>query len=155
MPGVLRGCSDFFIWNVDRNDWQIYVGTRIYLHTGLLSWLAMWEYLHAWDKVKFQSRSLCKTSIKHQNWICVFKAMGTQEHKAIECLLCSNKEDLNIQLVLLSGKLFKTEDLPLIVEFFVMFYKDKPIDWLLDHLFWVKVCNPEKNAVSMSMHLWI
>eukprot|EP00076_Gallus_gallus_P040747 XP_025006285.1 alpha-1,3-mannosyl-glycoprotein 4-beta-N-acetylglucosaminyltransferase-like protein MGAT4D isoform X2 [Gallus gallus] len=44
------------------------------------------------------------------------------------------------------GKLFKTEDLPLIVEFFVMFYKDKPIDWLLDHLFWVKVCNPEKNA---------
>lgn len=79
--------------------------------------------------------------------------MGTQEHKAIECLLCSNKEDLNIQLVLLSGKLFKTEDLPLIVEFFVMFYKDKPIDWLLDHLFWVKVCNPEKNVVSMSMHL--
>uniref|UniRef100_A0A8C3LZU0 MGAT4 family member D n=1 Tax=Chrysolophus pictus TaxID=9089 RepID=A0A8C3LZU0_CHRPC len=44
------------------------------------------------------------------------------------------------------GKLFKSEDLPLIVEFFLMFYKDKPIDWLLDHLFWVKVCNPEKNA---------
>lgn len=29
-----------------------------------------------------------------------------------------------------------------------MFYKDKPIDWLLDHLLWVKVCNPEKDAVS-------
>lgn len=53
-------------------------------------------------------------------------------------------------LVLLSGKLFKSEDLPLIVEFFLMFYKDKPIDWLIDHLLWVKVCNPEKDAVSMS-----
>ncbi|XP_074849381.1 alpha-1,3-mannosyl-glycoprotein 4-beta-N-acetylglucosaminyltransferase-like protein MGAT4D isoform X1 [Carettochelys insculpta] len=44
------------------------------------------------------------------------------------------------------GKLFKTKDLPLIVEFFLMFYKDKPIDWLLDHLLWVKVCNPEKDS---------
>ncbi|KAM9143536.1 alpha-1,3-mannosyl-glycoprotein 4-beta-N-acetylglucosaminyltransferase-like protein MGAT4D isoform 3-T3 [Pangshura tecta] len=43
------------------------------------------------------------------------------------------------------GKLFRTKDLPLIVEFFLMFYKDKPIDWLLDHILWVKVCNPEKN----------
>ncbi|XP_025930201.1 alpha-1,3-mannosyl-glycoprotein 4-beta-N-acetylglucosaminyltransferase-like protein MGAT4D [Apteryx mantelli] len=45
------------------------------------------------------------------------------------------------------GKLFKSEDLPLIVEFFLMFYKDKPIDWLLDHLLWVKVCNPEKDKI--------
>ncbi|KAM9295496.1 alpha-1,3-mannosyl-glycoprotein 4-beta-N-acetylglucosaminyltransferase-like protein MGAT4D isoform 4-T5 [Morus bassanus] len=44
------------------------------------------------------------------------------------------------------GKLFKSEDLPFIVEFFLMFYKDKPIDWLIDHLLWVKVCNPEKDA---------
>ncbi|NWV09077.1 MGT4B acetylglucosaminyltransferase, partial [Ptilonorhynchus violaceus] len=44
------------------------------------------------------------------------------------------------------GKLFKSEDLPLIVEFFLMFHKDKPIDWLIDHLLWVKVCNPEKDA---------
>ncbi|XP_063166795.1 alpha-1,3-mannosyl-glycoprotein 4-beta-N-acetylglucosaminyltransferase-like protein MGAT4D [Candoia aspera] len=43
------------------------------------------------------------------------------------------------------GKLFRCKDLTLIVEFFLMFYKDKPIDWLLDHLIWVKVCNPEKN----------
>ncbi|NXI35660.1 MGT4B acetylglucosaminyltransferase, partial [Galbula dea] len=46
------------------------------------------------------------------------------------------------------GKLFKSEDLPLIVEFFLMFYRDKPIDWLVDHLLWVKVCNPEKDAVN-------
>ncbi|KAM9311306.1 alpha-1,3-mannosyl-glycoprotein 4-beta-N-acetylglucosaminyltransferase B [Gastrophryne carolinensis] len=46
------------------------------------------------------------------------------------------------------GKLFKSLDLSLIVEFILMFYKDKPIDWLLDHILWVKVCNPEKDAVS-------
>ncbi|XP_010007228.1 PREDICTED: glycosyltransferase 54 domain-containing protein [Chaetura pelagica] len=49
------------------------------------------------------------------------------------------------------GKLFKSEDLPLIVEFFLMFYKDKPIDWLVDHLLWVKVCNPEKDARHCEM----
>ncbi|XP_072520217.1 alpha-1,3-mannosyl-glycoprotein 4-beta-N-acetylglucosaminyltransferase B [Salminus brasiliensis] len=44
------------------------------------------------------------------------------------------------------GKLFRASDLPMIVEFILMFYKDKPIDWLLDHLLWVKVCNPEKDS---------
>ncbi|XP_076148199.1 alpha-1,3-mannosyl-glycoprotein 4-beta-N-acetylglucosaminyltransferase B [Alosa pseudoharengus] len=44
------------------------------------------------------------------------------------------------------GKLFRASDLPMIVEFFLMFHKDKPIDWLLDHILWVKVCNPEKDA---------
>ncbi|KAL3879091.1 hypothetical protein ACJMK2_031405 [Sinanodonta woodiana] len=43
------------------------------------------------------------------------------------------------------SKLFKSSDLPIVVEFFLMFYKDKPIDWLLDHLLWVKVCSPEKD----------
>ncbi|NXC99883.1 MGT4B acetylglucosaminyltransferase, partial [Certhia familiaris] len=46
------------------------------------------------------------------------------------------------------GKLFKSEDLPLIAEFFLMFYKDKPVDWLIDHLLWVKACNPEKDATD-------
>ncbi|GCB66540.1 hypothetical protein scyTo_0015010, partial [Scyliorhinus torazame] len=44
------------------------------------------------------------------------------------------------------GKLSKSSDLTLLIEFILMFYKDKPIDWLLDHLLWVKVCNPEKDA---------
>ncbi|XP_056143727.1 alpha-1,3-mannosyl-glycoprotein 4-beta-N-acetylglucosaminyltransferase B-like [Lampris incognitus] len=44
------------------------------------------------------------------------------------------------------GKMFHTHDLPLITEFFLMFHRDKPIDWLLDHILWVKVCNPEKTA---------
>ncbi|XP_028401852.1 alpha-1,3-mannosyl-glycoprotein 4-beta-N-acetylglucosaminyltransferase A-like [Dendronephthya gigantea] len=43
------------------------------------------------------------------------------------------------------GKLFRTSDLPAIVEFFLMFHKDKPVDWLLDHILWVKVCSPDKD----------
>ena len=31
-----------------------------------------------------------------------------------------------------------------------MFHRDKPIDWLLDHLLYVKVCNPEKDNVSIT-----
>lgn len=44
--------------------------------------------------------------------------------------------------------MFQSPDITLIVEFIFMFYKEKPIDWLLDHILWVKVCNPEKDAVS-------
>ncbi|CAM9456157.1 unnamed protein product [Lampetra fluviatilis] len=44
------------------------------------------------------------------------------------------------------GKLFKSSDVNMLVEFILMFYRDKPIDWLLDHILWVKVCNPEKDA---------
>ncbi|KAL0974235.1 hypothetical protein UPYG_G00217500 [Umbra pygmaea] len=44
------------------------------------------------------------------------------------------------------GKMFRARDLPMIAEFFLMFHKDKPIDWLLDHILWVKACNPEKDA---------
>jgi len=50
-------------------------------------------------------------------------------------------------LLTLLGKLFKSNDLPFIVEFILMFYRDKPVDWLLDHLLYVKVCNPEKDTV--------
>lgn len=49
---------------------------------------------------------------------------------------------------LFSGKLFRTSDLATLVEFILLFYKDKPVDWLLDHILWVKVCNPEKDTVS-------
>ena len=44
------------------------------------------------------------------------------------------------------GKLFRASDLSTLVEFFLMFYKEKPNDWLLDHIFWVKACHPEKSA---------
>uniref|UniRef100_A0A2K5F2Z2 MGAT4 conserved region domain-containing protein n=1 Tax=Aotus nancymaae TaxID=37293 RepID=A0A2K5F2Z2_AOTNA len=39
------------------------------------------------------------------------------------------------------GKLFRSEDLTHFVCFFLMFYKDKPIDWLLDDIFQVKLCD--------------
>ncbi|XP_070271314.1 alpha-1,3-mannosyl-glycoprotein 4-beta-N-acetylglucosaminyltransferase-like protein MGAT4D isoform X1 [Myotis yumanensis] len=40
------------------------------------------------------------------------------------------------------GKLFKSEDLTDFIQFFLMFYKDKPIDWLLADIFQVKMCTP-------------
>nr|XP_031548080.1 alpha-1,3-mannosyl-glycoprotein 4-beta-N-acetylglucosaminyltransferase-like protein MGAT4D [Vicugna pacos] len=40
------------------------------------------------------------------------------------------------------GKLFKSEDLTDFIRFFLMFYKDKPIDLLLGDLFQVKMCKP-------------
>jgi len=42
----------------------------------------------------------------------------------------------------------------MIVEFILMFHKDKPIDWLLDHILWVKVCNPEKDSVSLGLYIY-
>nr|XP_048714325.1 alpha-1,3-mannosyl-glycoprotein 4-beta-N-acetylglucosaminyltransferase A isoform X3 [Caretta caretta] len=51
------------------------------------------------------------------------------------------------------GKMFQAPDITLIVEFIFMFYKEKPIDWLLDHILWVKVCNPEKDASHWPLSL--
>lgn len=51
------------------------------------------------------------------------------------------------------GKLFRTRDLPMIAEFFLMFHRDKPVDWLLDHILWVKACHPEKDKVSAELKL--
>ena len=44
------------------------------------------------------------------------------------------------------GKLFHVDDLSNLVEFFLMFYKVKPNDWLLDHYINVLVCSPEKGV---------
>ncbi|PNJ83788.1 MGAT4D isoform 9, partial [Pongo abelii] len=33
------------------------------------------------------------------------------------------------------GKLFRSEDLTQFVRFFLMFYKEKPVDWLLNDIF--------------------
>lgn len=44
------------------------------------------------------------------------------------------------------GKLFRTKDLSIMIEFIFIFYKDKPVDWLLDHLFYVRFCNPEAST---------
>ncbi|XP_058144901.1 alpha-1,3-mannosyl-glycoprotein 4-beta-N-acetylglucosaminyltransferase-like protein MGAT4D isoform X2 [Dasypus novemcinctus] len=39
------------------------------------------------------------------------------------------------------GKLFRSEDLTEFVRFFLMFYKKKPIDNLLEDMFYMKMCN--------------
>lgn len=44
------------------------------------------------------------------------------------------------------GKLFRSYDLAILIKFFMIFYKDKPNDWLLDHVFHVKACHPEKTV---------
>lgn len=72
------------------------------------------------------------------------------------CFLCGCLVGCRLMLMFLyfvlvpSGKMFQAPDLNLIVEFIFMFYKEKPIDWLLDHILWVKVCNPEKDAVCLN-----
>ncbi|VDM95839.1 unnamed protein product [Thelazia callipaeda] len=43
------------------------------------------------------------------------------------------------------GKLFRTSDLKLLVQFIAMFYRQKPVDWLLDLLFINRYCHPEKS----------
>lgn len=49
-----------------------------------------------------------------------------------------------------TGKLFKSEDLSDFVHFFLLFYKDKPIDLLLGDIFRVKMCHLGETPVSMS-----
>ncbi|CAO2611200.1 Alpha-1,3-mannosyl-glycoprotein 4-beta-N-acetylglucosaminyltransferase-like protein MGAT4D [Lemmus lemmus] len=47
------------------------------------------------------------------------------------------------------GKLFHSKDLLDFVHFFLMFYKVKPIDMLLDDIFLVKMCNWGEHIVSV------
>lgn len=54
-----------------------------------------------------------------------------------------------------TGKLFKSEDLTDFVRFFLMFYKDKPIDLLLGDIFRVKKCSPGETLVSIFLTLQI
>lgn len=43
------------------------------------------------------------------------------------------------------GKLFKTVNLPYFIEFFIMFYNDKPVDWLLEDVLATKMCKLDYN----------
>ncbi|XP_060852858.1 alpha-1,3-mannosyl-glycoprotein 4-beta-N-acetylglucosaminyltransferase B-like isoform X2 [Rhopalosiphum padi] len=46
------------------------------------------------------------------------------------------------------GKMIKCSDLPWLIQFMVMFYNDKPGDWLLDGFVNTKVCHLGKNHVD-------
>ena len=46
------------------------------------------------------------------------------------------------------GKLFKSSDLGLMAQFFLQFYDDKPVDWLLYDIISTKVCEPRLQERS-------
>jgi hypothetical protein len=47
-----------------------------------------------------------------------------------------------------AGKLFRTVQLPALIHFLLMFYTDKPSDWLLDNMVQTKVCRFDQTTVS-------
>ena len=56
------------------------------------------------------------------------------------------------------GKMFKAVELPWLVQFFLMFYNDKPVDWLLENLIQTKVCKLDqdhKKCKKEKEKLWI
>lgn len=55
------------------------------------------------------------------------------------------------------GKMFRSAELPWLIQFFQMFFNDKPVDWLLDYLITTKVCNWEKrdNCKTDKAKVWI
>lgn len=56
------------------------------------------------------------------------------------------------------GKMFKNTELPWIIQFFYMFYSDKPVDWLLYSLIYTKLCSIDKNqefCKKEKSKLWI
>ncbi|CAI9736357.1 alpha-1,3-mannosyl-glycoprotein 4-beta-N-acetylglucosaminyltransferase B-like [Octopus vulgaris] len=63
----------------------------------------------------------------------------TQQQKYVEWFV------LEFSTLGFIGKLFKSSELPILVEFFLMFHTSQPIDWLLDDFLTVKICNPDKD----------
>jgi len=56
------------------------------------------------------------------------------------------------------GKMFKGIELPWLIQFFLMFYNDKPVDWLLDNMIQTKVCKLDqdhKKCKKEKEKLWI
>ena len=46
------------------------------------------------------------------------------------------------------GKLFRTRDLSILIQFFLTFFNDKPVDWLLEDIIDTKIC--KQNQVKTS-----
>lgn len=56
-----------------------------------------------------------------------------------------------VKLSDVAGKMFKCVELPWLVQFFLMFYNDKPVDWLLDHIIHTKTCSLDMDFVSSAL----
>ncbi|XP_075214311.1 alpha-1,3-mannosyl-glycoprotein 4-beta-N-acetylglucosaminyltransferase B-like isoform X2 [Lycorma delicatula] len=46
------------------------------------------------------------------------------------------------------SKMFRYVELPWLVQFFFVFYSDKPVDWSLDHMIYSKAYNLKKDSVA-------
>ncbi|KAL0279945.1 UNVERIFIED_CONTAM: hypothetical protein PYX00_001388 [Menopon gallinae] len=56
------------------------------------------------------------------------------------------------------GKMFRCVELPMLIQFFIMFYNDKPVDWLIDDLLSTKVCGIDfspKECKKVKSTLWV
>ncbi len=56
------------------------------------------------------------------------------------------------------GKLFRSSDLPRLVQFFLLFYNDKPVDWLLENVLQTMVCKLDHDVQKCKKekgHMWI
>ena len=56
------------------------------------------------------------------------------------------------------GKMFSSSSLPLLIQFLLSFYNDKPGDWLLDNVIQTKVCKLDqdyKKCQKEKQALWI
>ncbi|XP_046644334.1 alpha-1,3-mannosyl-glycoprotein 4-beta-N-acetylglucosaminyltransferase B-like isoform X1 [Daphnia pulicaria] len=73
------------------------------------------------------------------------------------------KEAMNLDWFLLDfcqlgfiGKMFKSTDLPYIIQFAVMFHNDKPVDWLLDPIIETRYCpHDTKKCNQIKLLKWI
>jgi hypothetical protein len=98
------------------------------------------------------SLSLCR-SIQAQERFCFFFAFSSRFRDNVKIIffiffLCRFIVLSSTVVVIIHiGKMFKSAELPWLITFFQMFYNDKPVDWLLEHLIYTKVCNWEKDMV--------
>ncbi|XP_011494868.1 PREDICTED: alpha-1,3-mannosyl-glycoprotein 4-beta-N-acetylglucosaminyltransferase B [Ceratosolen solmsi marchali] len=88
-----------------------------------------------------------------QNFIATMKSFALQKVSMKENWLVLDFCQLGF-----IGKMFKCVDLPIFVQFFLMFYNDKPVDWLMDHLIFTKVCSLDmdfKRCRMAKTELWL
>uniref|UniRef100_A0A8D8MFH9 Alpha-1,3-mannosyl-glycoprotein 4-beta-N-acetylglucosaminyltransferase B n=2 Tax=Cacopsylla melanoneura TaxID=428564 RepID=A0A8D8MFH9_9HEMI len=56
------------------------------------------------------------------------------------------------------GKLFRSTDLPALIQIFLLLYNDKPVDWLLEGFISLKLCSSEKDqsdCKKRTENVWI
>lgn len=78
-------------------------------------------------------------------------------NKAVEEYNAANKTWFMMDFCLLGfiGKLFRIKDLHILIQFFLIFFNDKPVDWLLKDIISTKSCSPEQDRKNCSATLHI